>query len=134
MTASMSPELYWTILTAGMTSIQWAPHIAQRIIEMKPYAAFRDPRHDVPTKAAWAQRAIRAHTNTTENLVVFAILALAIQATGVGTTLTAGASVLFFAARAAHYTVYVLGIPWMRTPIFLVGFGCQAILFVTLVG
>jgi len=134
MPANMTPELYWTIITSLLTSILWMPHILQRIIEFKPYEAFRDPRHDVDTTAPWAQRAIRAHTNAVENLVVFGVLALAVHILGAGTSLTAKAAFIFFVARACHYVFYVLGVPWLRTPMFLVGFACQMVLALTLLG
>ena len=71
MPLQMTPELFWTIATALLTSVLWVPHILQRILELGPYEALRDPTHDVDTKAPWAQRAIRAHTNAIENLLVF---------------------------------------------------------------
>ncbi len=134
MTTTMTPELYWTILTALVTSVFWLPHILQRIIEFKPYEALRDPRHDVDTKADWAQRAIRAHTNAIENLLVFGLLALAIRVLDVGTPATAFAAAAFFFSRAAHYIIYILALPWLRTPAFLIGFGSQLILGATLLG
>ena len=130
----MTPELYWTILTALFTSVLWAPHILMRIIEMKPYLAFRDPLHDVPTQAPWAQRAIRAHTNAVENLIIFAVFAFAIQVLNMSTELSATAAGVYFFSRVAHYVIYVAGVPWARTPTYLVGFGCQMILAGTLLG
>jgi len=35
---------------------------------------------------------------------------------------------MFFFARAAHYTVYALGLPLVRTLLFIVGVGCQILL------
>ncbi len=134
MPENMTPELYWTILSAMLTSALWMPHILQRIIEFKPYEAFRDPRHDVATKAPWAQRAIRAHTNAVENLVVFGLLALAVHILGASTSVTAQAAFIFFVARSGHYIFYVLGLPWLRTPMFLIGFACQMVLALTLLG
>ncbi|PWB93900.1 MAPEG family protein [Methylosinus sporium] len=125
MTNAISPELYWTVLTAGLASVLWIPYILQRILELGPIATFSDPLRDVATKAPWAQRAKNAHTNMIENLVVFAVLALTIQIIGGGTAATALAALLFFASRAAHYVVYTLGLPWVRTPMFLIGFFCQ---------
>ena len=128
MNENMSPELYWMILTAAFTSILWAPHILMRIIELKPYDAFRDPRHDVATKTPWAQRAIRAHTNGVENLIVFGLLAISVHILEAGTALSATAASVYFFARVGHYVIYVLAIPWLRTPTYLVGFACQVIL------
>ncbi len=126
--ADLSAELYWTILTALLTSVMWLPHILQRIIEMKPYRAFRDPRHDEPTMAPFAQRAIRAHTNAVENLVVFGFLAVSVHISGMGNTLTVLAAQVYFFARAAHFIIYVAAVPWLRTPIYLVSWACQIVL------
>jgi uncharacterized MAPEG superfamily protein len=134
MPLNMSPELYWTILTTLLTSLLWMPHIVQRVLELKPYEAFRDPHHDIETRAPWAQRAIRAHTNAVENLVVFGVLALAVHTLGAGTALTASAAAAYFFARLFHYVFYVLGLPWLRTPMFLVGFACQLVMAGTLLG
>ena len=134
MPATASPELYWAINSAILTSVLWAPHIVQRIVEMGPYAAFRDPRHDVATRAAWAQRAIRAHTNAVENLVVFALLATAVHVLGVGDARTGLAAGVYFAARVVHYIVYVAGVPWVRTPVYLTGFLAQSVLALRLLG
>jgi len=130
----MIPELYWAVCTALMTALFWVPHIAQRIVELGPYEAFRDPRHDIPTRAAWAQRAIRAHANAVENLIVFSTLAVAVAMTETQTTMTAAAAAIYFGARFIHYGVYVTGIPWLRTPAFLTGFGCQMLLALTILG
>ena len=134
MSVMTTPELYWAICTALMTALFWVPHIVQRTVEMQLYEAFRDPRHETPTKAPWAQRAIRAHTNAVENLVVFSILAVAVHITGTSTSVTAVAAAIYFGARVVHYGVYLAGIPWLRTPAFLVGFGCQMVLGLTALG
>ncbi len=101
---------------------------------MKPYLAFRDPLHDVPTQTSWAQRAIRAHTNAVENLIIFAVFAIAIQVLNMSTELSATVAGVYFFSRVAHYVIYVAGVPWARTPTYLVGFGCQMILAGTLLG
>lgn len=131
----LSTELYWLTVTTVFTSMLWAPHILQRIWEMKPHAAFRDPRHDLATRAPWAQRSIRAHTNAVENLIVFAVLVLGLELTGAANELTAIAAKLYFISRVAHFAIYTLGIPWLRTPVYLFGFACQmAIAWAVLAG
>lgn len=134
MTGTLSPELYWAARIAGLTSTLWIPHVVQRLIEMGIVGGFRDPLHDVPTQAPWAQRSIRAQANAVENLVVFGILATAIQLTGHGSAASAMAAAIYFAVRAAHYVVYVLGLPWQKAPMFLIGVFCQWILLATLLG
>ena len=32
MTNALTPELYWTVLTAGLASVLWIPYILQRIL------------------------------------------------------------------------------------------------------
>ncbi len=134
MSIQTSPELYWVVLSAVLTSLLWVPHIVQRIAEMGPYEAFRDPHHDVPTRAAWAQRAIRAHTNAVENFAVFAVLAVAVHILGLSSPLTAAVSAAYFFARVGHYVFYVFATPWMPTPMFLVAFVCQLVLALRLFG
>ena len=131
---TLSAELYWLTLTALWTSVLWAPHILQRVIEMKPHAAFRDPGHDLPTQAPWAQRAIRAHTNAVENLVVFAALVLVLEISGSATAATGTAAMVYFLSRVVHYIVYTLAFPWLRTPIYLVGWGCMMVIGFTVLG
>ena len=70
----------------------------------------------------WAGRAARAHRNLLESLVLFAALVLVANATGRTNELTALGAHLFFWARLAHAVVYVLGLPWVRTLVWLVSF------------
>ena len=130
----LSAEIYWLVVTTIFTSMLWAGHILQRIIEMKPYAAFRDPRHDEPTRAPWAQRTIRAHTNAVENLIIFATLVIVLQIYGLNTETTATAAKIYFFSRVIHFFVYTFAVPWARTPIYLVGFGCQMVIAIALLG
>ena len=82
-----------------------------------------------------AARAIRAHSNAVENLVIFAPLALAVHATGSGTLLTALACQIYFFARLIHFLVCVVGQPIIpRTIAFLVGVVSQITLAAILAG
>ena len=129
-----NPELYWAAATAVFTSLLWMPHILQRVIEMGPFSAFRDPRHDVATQAPWAQRAIRAHTNAVENLAGFGILAIILVITGTSTAITASAAAFYFWSRVVHYIVYITAIPWARTPVYILGLACQLVMAATIFG
>ncbi len=130
----LSTELYWLTVTAVFTSLLWAPQILQRVLEMKPYAAFRDPHHDMLTQAPWAQRSIRAHTNAVENLIIFAVLVLVLEQSGMANGLTATAAQLYFISRVVHFVVYTIGVPWLRTPVYLFGLGCQMLIAWTVLG
>jgi uncharacterized MAPEG superfamily protein len=131
----MSTELYWLVLTALMTGLLWIPYIINRIMELGPPPTNRYPLPDPPPKAQWAARAVRAHMNAVENLVVFAPLAFAIQITNSGTHTTAIACMVYFYARAAHYAISIFGLPIpFRTVAFLVGVFAQVSLALTLLG
>ncbi len=122
---ALSPELFWLTLTALMTAAMWVPYILRLIVQLGPLKTFTDRSADTPLMATWAQRAKRAHYNAIENLVVFATLALTVNFSGVGNSTSALACEIYFYARAAHYVVYMLGVPFLRTLAFMVGVACQ---------
>ncbi|PHQ93844.1 MAG: hypothetical protein COB39_14325 [Marinosulfonomonas sp.] len=72
----------------------------------------------------WAQRSIRTHTNAVETLIIFAVLVLVLEMTGPENGLTATATKLHFISRVVHFAVYRFGVSWLRTPVYLFGFGC----------
>ena len=77
-------------------------------------------REGLPPIEGWAGRAIRAHRNMLENLVLFAVLVLVAQVAGRTNAMTALGAQLFFWARLAYAAIYIAGIPWARTAAFVV--------------
>jgi uncharacterized MAPEG superfamily protein len=77
-------------------------------------------REQAPTRPAWGERAERAQRNMLENLIPFTALVLAAHLAGVAGEGTARGATLFFWGRLAHATVYIAGIPYLRTAAFLV--------------
>jgi uncharacterized MAPEG superfamily protein len=71
--------------------------------------------------APWGGRAVRAHANLADNLAIYAAVIGIAHVTGAtdGTTLVAGSVLLI--ARMLHATVYIAGIPYLRTAVFAVG-------------
>lgn len=130
----MKPELYFTILTAAFTGVIWVPIIVNRLAEMGPWKALKNPEPDIRPHADWAYRMGHAHRNAIENLVVFAPLAIAVHILGLGSAITAAAASLFFAARVAHAVIYTFGIPLLRTIAFFIGFLCQGVMAGRLLG
>lgn len=122
-----SPELLAVTLAAGFTGLLWIPIIVNRLREMGPWPALANPQPDVRPEADWAYRLANAHRNATENLVVFAPLAINVHQVQAGDGLTAGAGVVFVLSRVAHAIIYALGIPLWRTVAFAAGFACQMI-------
>lgn len=123
---AVSAELLWLAATCLMTGLLWIPYVINRFRELGPPGWQWSPPPDPPPRAAWADRAQRAHANAVENLVVFAPLALAVNAAGLSSAATALACQVYFVARAVHYVVSWGGLPIIpRTMAFLVGVGCQ---------
>lgn len=129
-----SPELHYTVLTAALTGVLWIPIIVNRLREMGPWKALKNPEPDVRPHAGWAYRLGHAHRNAIENLVVFAPLAMTVHLLGLGTAATASAAAVFFWSRLAHALIYTFGIPLLRTLAFVIGFGAQAALALRIVG
>jgi uncharacterized MAPEG superfamily protein len=123
-------DLFWLAATAVLTSVLWIPYVINRFRELGPPGWAWFPRPDPPPRAAWAQRAVQAHTNAVENLVIFAPLALIAHTLGVAAIHTCE---VFFFARLAHTVITWSGLPIpLRTLAFLIGFACQVILGVTI--
>lgn len=81
----------------------------------------------------WAGRAARAHHNMIENLVLFAALVLAAVAAGRTNSTTLLGAQIFVCARLAYAVIYVAGIPWLRTALWLVSVIGLAMIFFQLV-
>lgn len=124
----LSPELSYLTLSAGLTGILWVPIIVNRLREMGPWKALKNPEPDVRPEANWAYRLAAAHRNAIENLVVFAPLATAVHQLGLGTSGSAVAVAVYFWSRVAHALIYTFGIPLLRTLAFVLGFGAQSFL------
>lgn len=123
----MTLELKYLVLVTVLTGLLWVPYILNRIAVWGLMDAVGYPASPKPV-ARWAERLQAAHYNAVENLVVFAALVLVADAIGVSTATTALACTAYFWARLAHAISYTLGIPWVRTLAFAVGFLCQAAL------
>ena len=134
MPTTLSPELYWLVLTTVMTGLFWIPYLLERINSHGLGNAVWDPLGTTDTDAPWARRMMRAHRNAVENLVIFAPLALTVHVTGSGTAATATACLVYFGARATHYVVYTLAVPVLRVVAFAVGVGAQMVLALNLLG
>lgn len=79
-------------------------------------------REGLPPFGGLAGRAQRAHLNMLESLAIFAIFVITVQLTGRANATTALGATLFFWARLLYVPVYLIGIPWVRTAVWLVSF------------
>ncbi len=76
-------------------------------------------REGFPELTGWVGRAARAHRNMLENLVLFAALVLVAHAAGRSGPETALGAQIFVVARLVYAAVYVAGVPWLRTVVWL---------------
>jgi uncharacterized MAPEG superfamily protein len=90
-------------------------------------------RENMPVITGWAGRANRAHYNMTANLLLFAILVLAAQATNKLDASTALGAELFFWARLAYAAIYIAGLPWLRTAAWAVSVAGLVMIFIRVV-
>jgi uncharacterized MAPEG superfamily protein len=66
--------------------------------------------------------------NLVENLAPFAALVLVAHAVGVSNSVTVGAAAVFFWSRVAHAVVHIAGWPFVRTPVFSIGWIAQLVI------
>ena len=130
----MSKEIFWLAATTLMTGLFWLPYVLDRIAVRGLIGALANPADTDAPQSAWAQRAMRAHANAVENLVIFAALVLSVVVLERGSELTALACLGYFLARLTHFFVYTAGIPVLRTLTFAAGWAAQVALVLVLFG
>jgi uncharacterized MAPEG superfamily protein len=89
-------------------------------------------RDGMPPLTGWAGRAERAHLNMLESLVLFAALILVAVVAGKTNAMTALGAQLFFWARLVYALIYLAGVPWVRTGVWLVSVIGLVLIFVQL--
>ena len=123
----MTTELFWLTLTLIMTALFSVPYILDRIGTLGPVVALSAAKPEPGVQSAWADRAMKAHTNAIENLVLFAPAVLMAHQLGISTSATRMAAPVYFFARLVHYIVYAAGIPVARTLAYAVGLGATMV-------
>lgn len=131
----MTTELHWLTLTILMTALFWLPYILDRIAVRGLIPAITGTTAETTDdQSEWAKRAIRAHVNAVENLVIMASAVLVANALSVSTPATQTAVMVYFFARLVHYIVYTAGIPVARTLAFATGWLCQMTVVLAILG
>lgn len=122
----METAFYYLGLSGLLTVLLWTPYILVRaIIWGIPTFLNNYPKgfpKDQPEPPLWAQRSQRAHLNMVETLPAFAAVVLAASVIAHSDAYVSIAlwAQVFFVARLAHAIVYTLGLPYLRTPVYLV--------------
>jgi len=125
----MTTDLKYLVFTAMLTASLWIPYVTAQSMTngvLKP-ANYRDPtQRPLPL---WGKRADRTYLNAVEAFAPFAALVITAQLTGKANAMTAFWATCFFWLRLTHAIVYLLGIPYIRTIVFTLGFFAIAGIF-----
>jgi uncharacterized MAPEG superfamily protein len=115
----MSPDLKILVWTVVLTFIEMivAVLFANEQLGLGMLAGNRE---GLPELTSFAGRAQRAHRNMLESLPLFIALVLVAQISGKTNSATLTGAELFFWGRLAHWLIYTIGIPWLRTLAWIV--------------
>ena len=118
----MSTDLKYLALTAMLTAALWIPYIVCQVMSnglLQPENYVDPAPRPVPL---WGKRADRAYLNAVETFAPFAAMVIVAHLAGKANSMTAFWAMSYFWLRVAHAIVYWLGIPYVRTLIFTLGF------------
>ena len=115
----MKPELLWLMWAVALTFAQMLIAVGGATLQVG-LPKLTGNRDGLTPCTGWAGRAQRAHHNMLENLVLFTALVLIAVVSGKTNPTTLLGAQIFVWARLAYAVVYVAGIPWLRTLVWLV--------------
>ncbi|MBW8906856.1 MAG: MAPEG family protein [Betaproteobacteria bacterium] len=127
----MKPELALLVWSVLLTFVQMLLAVAGATAQVG-LPALAGNREGLAHCTGWAGRAARAHHNMLENLVLFAALVLTAVVAGRANGATLLGAQIFFWARLAYAVIYVAGIPWLRTTVWVVSVIGLAMIFLQL--
>ncbi len=118
----MSADLKYLAFTAILTASLWIPYIVCQVMtngNLTPQNYLDPTPRPVPL---WGKRADRVYINAVESFAPFAALVIVVHLAGKANSMTAFWAMSFFWLRLAHAVVYLLGLPYLRTLIFTLGY------------
>jgi uncharacterized MAPEG superfamily protein len=125
----MTTDLRYLAYTAILTAALWIPYVVAQVMTNGFLAP---PNYVDPTPRPvplWGKRADRTYLNAVEVFAPFAALVIVAHLAGKANAMTAFWTICFFWLRLAHAVVYLLGVPYVRTVIFTLGFVCVVGIF-----
>ena len=129
----MTPDLRYLAYTAMLTGALWIPYV---IAQTVTNGFLTPPNYVDPTPRPlplWGKRADRTYLNAVEAFAPFAALVVIAHISGKANAMVAFWAICFFWLRLTHAVVYLLGVPYVRTLIFTLGFVCDVGVFWALV-
>jgi uncharacterized MAPEG superfamily protein len=128
----MKPELTLLVWAVLLAFVQMLVAVGGATLQVG-LPALAGNREGLARCTGWAGRAARAHYNMLENLVLFAALVLAAVVAGRTNSTTLLGAQIFLWARVAYALIYVAGIPWLRTAVWVVSVIGLAMIFLQLI-
>jgi len=125
----MSTDLKYLAFTAILTASLWIPYVVAQVATngfLAPENYVDPAQRPVPL---WGKRAERVYLNAVEVFAPFAALVIIAHVVGKANAMTAFWAMCFFWLRLAHAVAYLLGIPYVRTLVFTLGFVSVAGIF-----
>ncbi|MDB5410785.1 MAG: hypothetical protein JWL84_5697 [Rhodospirillales bacterium] len=125
----MSTDLKYLALTAMLTAALWIPYV---VAQVTTNGFLTPPNYVDPTPRPlplWGKRADRTYINAVEVFAPFAALVIVAHLAGKADAMTAFWAMSFFWLRLLHAIVYLLGVPYVRTLLFVLGFVCVVGIF-----
>jgi uncharacterized MAPEG superfamily protein len=129
----MTTDLTYLAYTAILTASLWIPYIVAQVMTNGFLAA---PNYVDPTPRPvplWGKRADRTYLNAVEVFAPFAAVVIIAHVSGKANAMTAFWAACFFWLRLTHAVVYLLGVPYIRTLVFTLGYFAVAGIFWELV-
>ncbi|WP_137702656.1 MAPEG family protein [Marimonas lutisalis] len=124
----------YTILAALWLAVAWLPYILDRIMVRGLFGAMANYDPNATPQSGWAQRAMRAHKVAVEAFTAFAPLAVMAMLLAPDDTYPGLLAMTWFYAMIAHYVIYCLGIPVLRTLVFTLAVASTVALALRLLG
>lgn len=124
----MSDIYLYLVLSGVLTLFLWMPYVVARLFVWGPLTFVKNyPENfpkELPVQPLWAERAQRAHLNMVETMPAFIAVVVGttilINDGSQGVESIAFLCAVFFWSRVLYSVVYILGIPYLRTPVYLV--------------
>ena len=125
----MNSDLTYLAYTAFLTAALWIPYVISQVMTngfLTPVNYVDPTPRPVPH---WGHRAHRTYLNAVEVFAPFAALVILVHLAGKANPMTAFWTMSFFWLRLTHAVVYLLGVAYIRTLVFTLGFGAIAGIF-----
>ena len=123
----MEQAYTYLVLSGALTLLLWTPYILCRLFVWGLPTFLNNYPESFPAKEPevplWAERAKRAHLNMVETMPAFIAVVVGADLLGAGAqgVLIGSLAQAFFLSRILHAVVYTAGIPYLRTPSYLIG-------------